>query len=369
MLSLPNELSLALLLVVTAALLAGCWRLSGRTAGGDWSWRMLDTLLWFHLAQYLAAGLPGCLGLLRAETILMLGAALAAAAWWWGSRGGDAAPVSLEDGRSWTSWPIAACSIVTLALITAICSAQGALPPQAVDTLIYHLAAPVQWLQDGRLSLFETWHHNPANTYSPLAGSVLALWWYAPLGHDLLARFLPAPALLLLFFACVVAARELGAGPLTAGLIALAVLIARPFSGQLIVAKDDAFLAAFFIAALAALAPGRLEQRAGPWRLGVALGLFLATKYTALYSLPLLLLAIDAPVRARWCGRRYVIAIGLVALLAGPWYLRNALTTGNPLFPMRLPGLPGILAVGRAPEFSSLAGIRDVVVDGYYSLR
>lgn len=381
--SLPNELSLLLLLLVTVGLLAGCWRLSRRTAAPDTTdttqpdtaRRLCDTLLWFHLAQYAAGALPGLLGILRGETILLTGAALAAAAWSLGSRTRDALPIPANARNApatpspWRSAPLVLAGAILIGLILGIGYIQGVAPPSAVDTLIYHFAAPVQWLQDGRLTQFDTWHHNPANTFSPLGGSIFVLWWYAPLGHDLLARWVQAPALLLLFAAAIAAARELGARPTVAALLALALVAARPFSVQLIVAKDDAFVAAFFCAAVAALSPSALQRPVGAWRLGTAVGLLLATKYTALYSLPLFLLAVDAPIRARWRLRDCALAIGAVALLAGPWYLRNLLLTGNPLFPMRLLGLPGLLRVGRAPEFSSLSGIIDVVVESYYALR
>jgi hypothetical protein len=60
----------------------------------------------------------------------------------------------------------------------------------------------------------------------------------------------------------------------------------------------------------------------------------LATKYTALLAVPALLLVVDAPVRARWGVRRYGVAVGVTLLIAGPWFLRNLLLTGNPLYPV-----------------------------------
>jgi hypothetical protein len=68
--------------------------------------------------------------------------------------------------------------------------------------------------------------------------------------------------------------------------------------------------------------------------LGIALGLMLATKYTALLAVPALLLLVDAPVRAGWRPRRYGVLIGIALLIVGPWYLRNLRLTGNPLYPV-----------------------------------
>ena len=70
-----------------------------------------------------------------------------------------------------------------------------------------------------------------------------------------------------------------------------------PFISQTILAKDDLPLAAFLVAAMVGLSGERLRDRLGVSRLGVAVGLMLATKFTAVFSLPAILLAIDAPWR------------------------------------------------------------------------
>jgi hypothetical protein len=77
-----------------------------------------------------------------------------------------------------------------------------------------------------------------------------------------------------------------------------------------------------------------LRDPLGAWRIGAALGLLLAMKYTALFALPALLLLVDAPFRAGWGGRRYAVVAGVVVLIAGPWYVRNLMLTGNPLYPV-----------------------------------
>ena len=46
--------------------------------------------------------------------------------------------------------------------------------------------------------------------------------------------------------------------------------------------------------------PERLRDRLGPLRIGIAIGLFFATKYTAFLTAPLFLLVIDSPFRAQW---------------------------------------------------------------------
>jgi hypothetical protein len=207
-------------------------------------------------------------------------------------------------------------------------------PPMAQDALTYHYPAAVRWLQTHRLALFETWYFNPANTYSPLAGSAYIAWWIAPMGNDVLARHVPVPALVLIFFSAVRLMRAVGARPVVAAMIGLALVLSQPFLRQSIIEKDDLYLSAFFACVVAGCAAERLRDPLGACRLGIALGLMLATKYTALLAVPALLLLVDAPFRAGWGVRRYGFLVGIVLLIAGPWFLRNLLLTGNPLYPV-----------------------------------
>src|SRR5205814_9054023 len=128
-----------------------------------------------------------------------------------------------------------------------------------------------------------------------------------------------------------------------AAIIATAAVLSRPLLSQSFEVKDDLFAAAFFLAAVEGCAPRKLRDPLGPWRIGIAIGLFAATKYTALLSAPLFLLLIDAPVRGGWSRRRWLIAIGAALVLAGPWFVRNWIDAGNPLYPVPIdrvfPGL------------------------------
>ena len=115
-----------------------------------------------------------------------------------------------------------------------------------------------------------------------------------------------------------------------------------------------------------------MSSRFGSARLGIAVGLMLATKYTALMTLPILLLAADAPWRAGWRWRQWGVAIAAVALIAGPWYLRNLICWGNPLFPIKmdLPGihLPGLFPSLHVQALRTLDGLWGVTTGGYYGL-
>lgn len=152
------------------------------------------------------------------------------------------------------------------------------------DAMTYHFPAATQWLQRGRIELFQTWFFNPANTYSPLAGSVFITWLMIPFGNDVMARFVEVPALLCVGIAMYRLCRQMDATPLTAGLVASAAVLARPVFEPCMMAKDDLFVAFFFVAALVAMSPDLAKGRWGAWRLGMAIGLLLATKYTASFA-------------------------------------------------------------------------------------
>jgi hypothetical protein len=351
-----DEFRLAYAVLLQAAALAGAWRFVRRRVATDAFDRAADALLLNFLVQYLAVAISGLFGILGPLTIALFTLALSAALFF--------APTKLriDDLPRVTPardhWVLLACTLFGVAYGACAAFEQRFAPVLAQDSLTYHYPAAVKWLQTGRLALFETWFFNPANTYSPLAGSTFIAWWIAPMGNDVLARHVPVPALILVFFAAVRLMRAVGARPAVAGVIALALVLSQPFIRQSIIEKDDLYLAAFFTCFVAGCAPDRLRDPLGPSRLGVALGLLLASKYTALLAAPALLLLIDAPIRAGWPLRRYATAFVIVLLIAGPWYLRNALLTGNPLYPVdvKLFGLtlfPGLFESARSEKLRS----------------
>ncbi len=329
-----------------------------------------DAILIAYLVQYVTVGLAGLLGILIPLFLTVIALVICAALWI--SAGfiapqANASPIPSSDRR----WVLFA-GLFAIGFLAALIYCEKLNPPMATDALVYHLPAAVLWLQKKRITLFQTWFFNPANTYSPLAGSVFIAWLLAPLGNDALARFVQVGPWVLILISIIEIASSAGASLPAAALAALAAVLARPFIGEAVIPKDDLFVAAFFLAAVAALARDRMASRFGWLRLGIAVGLMLATKYTALMTAPILLLAADAPRRAGWRWRQWAGAILAVALLVGPWYLRNLLEWGNPLFPVKfdLVGirLPGLIARVEVPELKSAAGIWNVLTGGYYGL-
>jgi hypothetical protein len=346
---LSDELRLTYALLLQAAILAGAWRFVQRRLSTDWADLAADVLLLSLLVQYAAVTLPGLLGILSPLTIAFTTLALSAALFF-AKHGQTSLPMPrLEPALDRCT--VIACACFALGYMLALNLNQCIWPVMANDALTYHFPAAALWLRTGHLTLLETWFFNPANTYSPLAGSTFVAWWMAPIGNDVLARNVQSPALLLIFFAALRLMRSVGVRTSVAALLALALLLARPFVRQSIIEKDDLYLVAFFSCAAAAFAYDRLGDPLGPWRVGVAL-----------LALPALLLLIDAPFRARWPLLRYAITLGVVLLLAGPWYLRNLLLTGNPLYPIQVKLLgvtlfPGLLASARSTQLTSVPSV------------
>jgi hypothetical protein len=333
-------------------------------------------LIWYLVQYVVVAGL-GVMGVLSGGGIVVGGVVTAGLLVWFSGE----APHGRAGLRGrFVLW---GAIFVLLAYLFSIVLGVRYAPVTANDSLAYQLPAAVQWLQTGRLGILPVWFFNPANSYSPLAGSTFVAWLMGPMGNDVLARFVEVPALVFLFLAVVQLARALAGTPAepgangknlaTAALLGLAVACARPFISQTILAKDDLPLAAFLVAAMVGLSGERLRDRLGVSRLGVAVGLMLATKFTAVFSLPAILLAIDAPWRAGWRWGKHLIAGGVAGCLFFPWYLRNWVCYRSPVFPFQVSVLgvrlfDGPLTTIRTDRMESWRGIVETLTGTYYSV-
>jgi hypothetical protein len=76
--------------------------------------------------------------------------------------------------------------------------------------------------------------------------------------------------------------------------------------------------------------------------------------------------------RARWRMRHWAIAVSIAAVMAAPWYIRNTLLTGNPLYPVdiHLGGvrLHGLFGTERDQQLRTAAGVWKMLADTYHSL-
>jgi hypothetical protein len=355
------ELSLLSFVLLNTAVFGSAWFFASRRMTASRSQAVLDTALIGYAVQYAAVGLPGIIHCLSATAIYLTAAVFSAGLLIAGLKS------PANTNRSIEPAPTRSVKLLVLgtaffagSMILVYAYTQSNLPVISNDAMTYQFPAAVQWLQQGRISLFQTWFFNPANTYSPLAGSIFVAWMIAPFGNDVVARFVEVPALFCVGIALYRLCRELTAQPAISALVSAAAILARPIFLPSMMGKDDLFVAFFFITSLVALSKQRSAERYGAIRFGIALGLLLATKYTALLSAVVLMLAFPSP---RWGWRGWGTSLTVVLLLAGPWYLRNCLATCNPIFPMF-----SLFTSARSQAFGSWAGSLFVIAGSNYGM-
>lgn len=401
-----DELRLALVVLLNGGVFTAAYCLARRRGTGGVVQAICDAFLLYFLVQYAAVALPGVFGVF--STLTMSAVALAAAAGmsiaaiystpFAGTRnsGNDRAAPSHKDSQrgkpgatpklqystvrraagpsTWNAdrLGLLACTLFAAAYLGDQALNQRPLPPVATDALVYHLPTAVQWIQTHRLGIYPTWYWNPAASYSPGTGSIFMAWWMAPAGNDVFVRFVQLPPLIFVFFLVVRMCRLMGAGRTVAGLIAVAATLSRPLFSEAIFPKDDLFVTGFIAAAVLALADAPMRDRLGPWRAGIAIGFVLASKYTALMICPILLFMVDSPLRARLRLHQWAIAIGLVLAMALPWYIRNIVLTGNPLYPVDVSlfglRLRGLFSVERDQQLRSAGGVWKMLASTYHSV-
>ena len=241
-------------------------------------------------------------------------------------------------------------SLIVTGQILALVAAMA--PPTAKDTLLYHYALPKTWITAGRAIEIP---YNIAGYY-PL-GVEMHVVWAMLLGAPLGARVAEAAAGATLFlFAPLLAmtvygwARERGADRTWAA--AAALVIAWIPTGYDVAASAYVDLALAGYTALAVRAFGRWWTSGQPRQLGwVAAGVggALTIKLSAAFLLlPLALLGLLHALGSGSQGRESdrpstaLMAVGVLGALAlgvtlaAPWYVRNWIRTGSPLFPFYL---------------------------------
>jgi hypothetical protein len=209
------------------------------------------------------------------------------------------------------------------------------------DQWHYHLGFPYHWLREGSLVTFE----RQAYSFFPSNMGLLYLYalagpgaWAAQVMHWWMGALTAAGSASI--------ARRLGA-PAGGQVLAVALFVATPsviHVGAL--AAADLGVAAFAVAAVVALLRLRSEPEHGiRWAViaGVFAGLAAGTKYLALASvvMPTAAAAVfvslsktaDGAPLLRRATRLVLVFVLAAAGVVGPWLVRNAIQTGNPVYP------------------------------------
>jgi hypothetical protein len=222
--------------------------------------------------------------------------------------------------------------LLTLSAVLAVLSLLlCALPPDGNewDALAYHLAFPKLYLQAGRMVEIPFMHQS----YFPPLQDMLYLWGLSVAGESAAKVTHWAVGMLTVLGAAGFLQRRGVSGAWGAVLI----LGAPAFLWQMFSAYADLATALYASLGMFALAYAVQEgNRRWLWLSGALMGFALATKYTALLTAGLWgLVGLVWLVRAGQ-ARLLPTLVGaglLAAAIGAPWYIRNALWTGNPVYP------------------------------------
>lgn len=282
----------------------------------------------------------GLLGQLRTIWVTVLLGAMAAALGWELSSLVQVVGRGLRGLiRAWAAAPAIGKAVLLLAIpIGLLALVQSLAPPWDYDGLMYHLAGPQRFLQAGRLYAdTDNWYVNGPFTVEMVFAIGIAF------GDDIFPKLLHYAAGIMLVAATYAAGRrwlgEFG------GWIATAVLLTVPTLPiwASFAYIDLAWSLYEFLALFAVLL--WVERQDRHWLVlgGLLLGLALGSKYLALMGLVILvaLIALRALRQGPRQAMAALLAFGLPALVvAGPWYLKNLIWFGNPVYPFFFGG-PG----------------------------
>ena len=235
-----------------------------------------------------------------------------------------------------------------------------ALPPFVWDSLTYHLTRVAQWIQDQRISVFDT---PIERIYTPANYEVFAAWFTIFIHHDVVVEAAGLPAYLLAGLSVYAIARSLEISGWASLLGAIAYLSTPALLLAVTGTKNDPMMTALYLMA-AALIIDLSSRRAAILRSGYAgmllslvlvLLLAVGTKpYIMHLSVGLLVIGGGFLLQDKRSGHWYrekwkslasffsssinirimVVSLLISGLFLGSyWYLRNWSLTGNPFYP------------------------------------
>jgi 4-amino-4-deoxy-L-arabinose transferase-like glycosyltransferase len=340
----------------------GGWWLAGRLAvGAAWGERLLAALLLTLAGGTLSTLLLGGVGLIHPVTLVIVAALQAGVAYRFRVTGDEPAPPLLPD-LPWSG----RLALVVLAVL-ATPYLWRALTEVMVDWdgLNYHAYKVGRWVQEGRLVRVEAPNPNDWTASYPGGHEAFVVQLTGVLRNELWAKLLNLPILggLVIALASIGRRLRLSSGAALTGAL-VAVTTPAMFS-WLATSYVDHLLALGVVAGLAfalraVTAPGRALAWGDLILAGVALGLGVGAKYSALPMV--LLIAVAVGLAALLRGRRLGAATDLalfctpIVLVGGGWYLWNWVVTGNPVWPVPFGPFAGAQDPLRPWEGSSILG-------------
>ncbi|MDA2932717.1 glycosyltransferase family 39 protein [Acidobacteria bacterium AH-259-D05] len=299
---------------------------------------VLSLSLGFALASYLvfAVGSTGWLSPAMARTTFFVLLIVGLPSWWrlspavWHQSFAELSSIV----RQWRPRRWAIVGLVGLIAFTAGLNLLAALaPPTEWDSLTYHLAAPAHYLREGTISFVP--YRNWANPFTAEMWNILGLL----MGFDQLPQvFHWAIGLVGVGALYVLAASRTSR---RTALLLVTIYYTSPHVLRLSSSgKSDLAWLAFLILSLHSLLVWRERDGRGWLRLSaIFTGLTLGTKVQGLFWAPgiglaLVLLQLSGWLRFPVATMARTLAYGAIAaLVASPWWLRNWLASGDPIWP------------------------------------
>ncbi len=280
-----------------------------------------------------AVVLPGAVGLLQPVPALVTALALAGAAAWRAPRAAWRLPAGtpwLPPGPAWLAvLAVAACALGYLRTI-------AGLPILSIDALNFNLTIPADWLRTDSVWGLHQFIPDYSNATYPHNGNALLALVMLPFESAFLAQLVAVPYWAAAGVAVVALAREVGA-PAPAGVLAGCAFAAVPVAlraGLEGAQTDLPMLAAFGTGTLLLLRHHRTGERGVLALAGLSLGLAVGTKW---YGLPTVAVVLLLWAAGRRSVRGWPLLLAPLLLAGGFWFLRNWVTTGNPVFPQGVP--------------------------------
>ena len=227
-------------------------------------------------------------------------------------------------------------------------------PSNTWDSHAYHLARATEWYQRGAVEYYPT-HSASVNATQPNA-EILTLYTFALTGRDTLAgapQFFAELASLVAVYGIAI---RLGFARAPSAFAALLTGTLSQIALQSVTTQND-LVAACFLAAALYFVLGRATPELA--LAGLALGLALGTKATAVFGVPLLLLAALLVLDRRHVLRGVGFACAGFALVGAYGYVLNVVHTDRPL------GDPSALGPLRQPELAFSGAISSAARMGY----
>ena len=262
----------------------------------------------------------------------------------WSDLRGDVAAVS---GAARAAAASRGAVLLVLAIMAILLAAVRAaeLPPLGWDSLTYHMVFAARFVQAASLVTMDAPMAMDRYDHFPKNGEIVASWILLPFHGDLLIGFMNVALLLFGWVAAYNLARELELAPFDAALAATAVCTS-PFLYSFATTQnaDTLVFGVLMSACLFTVRYLKTGAAADGVLMFVAAGIAIGTKYTAVPLAALLLCAgLVAAIRTAIRSQTIPRLVGgllvgglIVGALGARQYVLNAVSTGNPIYPMTI---------------------------------